>query len=151
MTLVLLTLQIIISVLLIIIILLQRSDNDGFGLGASGGSNFLSSRGQANLLTRSTAILAAAFMANSLLMATIESRGGKTDIASEITAEQQKAKDAMQVPLDGVQNKLAPVEENKAIEAPKSDAPKIEPSKVKENKSIPQTEKTVQPETKKAE
>lgn len=141
MTLVLLILQIIISVLLILIILLQRSDNDGFGLGSSGGLNFLSSRGQANLLTRTTAILAAAFMANSLLMATLESRGSKTDIATEILTQQQKDKDAMQIPLDGVQkieDKTAPAEAKTPTEnntpsdnniTPPKDKPEVEAEK----------------------
>jgi preprotein translocase subunit SecG len=150
MTLVLLILQVIISVLLILIILLQRSDNDGFGLGSSGGLNFLSSRGQANLLTRTTAILAAAFMANSLIMATIESRASKTQIADEIISEQQKAKDAMQIPLDGVKKieepapekntpKDTPVEKTAPAEVPETSAK--EPAKQPTETSQPKSQK----------
>ena len=101
MSLVLLVFQIIISILLIIMILMQRSDNDGLGLGASGGSNFLSSRGQANLMTKITAVLAFTFMANSLLLAAINVRGGTKSIADEIILEQSK-QPKFQVPLDGV-------------------------------------------------
>ena len=48
------------------VVLLQRSE--GGGLGVGGGSGFLTSRGTANVLTRTTAILAALFFATSLLL-----------------------------------------------------------------------------------
>jgi preprotein translocase subunit SecG len=44
---------------LIGVVLLQRSEGGGLGVGQSGG--FLTSRGTANVLTRTTAVLAAAF------------------------------------------------------------------------------------------
>jgi preprotein translocase subunit SecG len=48
------------------VVLLQRSEGGGLGIGSTGG--FLSSRGTANVLTRTTAILAAGFFATSLLL-----------------------------------------------------------------------------------
>ena len=51
---------------LIGVVLLQRSE--GGGLGAGSPSGFMSSRGTANLLTRTTAILALGFFATSLLL-----------------------------------------------------------------------------------
>jgi preprotein translocase subunit SecG len=80
MTNILLTLHVIIALALIIVILLQRSDGGALG-GIGGGVSFggiLSSRGSANFMTRLTAILAAAFIANSLGLAVLES-GNKTD------------------------------------------------------------------------
>jgi preprotein translocase subunit SecG len=47
-------------------VLLQKSEGGGLGIGSTGG--FLTSRGTWNLLTRTTAILAAAFFATSLLL-----------------------------------------------------------------------------------
>jgi preprotein translocase subunit SecG len=47
-------------------VLLQKSE--GGGLGAGGGAGFMSSRGTANLLTRTTAILAAGFFVTSLFL-----------------------------------------------------------------------------------
>ena len=47
-------------------VLLQKSEGGGLGMG--GGAGFMSSRGTANLLTRTTAILAAAFFLTSLLL-----------------------------------------------------------------------------------
>src|SRR5215470_5614851 len=51
---------------LIAVVLLQRSE--GGGLGVGGGGGFMSSRGTANLLTRTTAFLAIGFFATSLFL-----------------------------------------------------------------------------------
>ncbi|HEY7246511.1 MAG TPA: preprotein translocase subunit SecG [Xanthobacteraceae bacterium] len=48
-------------------VLLQKSEGGGFAAGSTGGS-FLSSRGSANVLTRATAFLAAAFFGTSLIL-----------------------------------------------------------------------------------
>jgi preprotein translocase subunit SecG len=51
------------------LVLIQKSEGGGLGMGSGGGGGgFLSSRGTANVLTRSTAILAAAFFATSLFL-----------------------------------------------------------------------------------
>jgi preprotein translocase subunit SecG len=47
-------------------VLLQKSEGGGLGMG--GGAGFMSSRGTANLLTRTTAILAVGFFLTSLLL-----------------------------------------------------------------------------------
>jgi preprotein translocase subunit SecG len=51
------------------VVLLQKSEGGGLGMG--GGSGFLSSRGTANVLTRTTAILAAVFFATSLILSVL--------------------------------------------------------------------------------
>ena len=51
---------------LIGVVLLQKSEGGGLGIGTTGG--FLTSRGTANVLTRATAFLAAAFFATSLVL-----------------------------------------------------------------------------------
>ena len=48
------------------LVLLQKSEGGGLGMGGGGG--FLTSRGTANVLTRSTAMLAAVFFATSLIL-----------------------------------------------------------------------------------
>jgi preprotein translocase subunit SecG len=48
------------------VVLLQKSEGGGLGIGSTGG--FLSSRGTSNVLTRTTAILAATFFATSLVL-----------------------------------------------------------------------------------
>jgi preprotein translocase subunit SecG len=50
------------------LVLLQKSEGGGLGMGGGGGGGFLSSRGTSNVLTRSTAILAAVFFATSLTL-----------------------------------------------------------------------------------
>lgn len=50
------------------VVLLQRSEGGGLGIGGGGGGGFMSSRGTANVLTRATAILAAAFFVTSLTL-----------------------------------------------------------------------------------
>lgn len=52
-------------------VLLQRSEGGGLGIGGGGG--FMSSRGTANLLTRTTAILAAGFFVTSLFLSWLAS------------------------------------------------------------------------------
>ncbi len=49
-------------------VLLQKSEGGGLGVGGGGGGGFMSSRGTANLLTRTTAIMAAGFFVTSLLL-----------------------------------------------------------------------------------
>jgi preprotein translocase subunit SecG len=52
-------------------VLLQKSE--GGGLGVGGGGGFMSSRGTANLLTRTTAILAVGFFLTSLVLSWLAS------------------------------------------------------------------------------
>jgi preprotein translocase subunit SecG len=54
---------------LVAVVLLQKSEGGGLGIGSSGG--FLSSRGTANVLTRTTAYLALTFFATSLALSWI--------------------------------------------------------------------------------
>jgi len=54
---------------MIALVLLQRSEGGALGIGGGGG--FMSSRGQGNVLTRSTAILAVAFFATSIILSVL--------------------------------------------------------------------------------
>jgi preprotein translocase subunit SecG len=59
-------------------VLLQKSEGGGLGIGGGGGGGgFLSSRGTSNVLTRTTAILAAAFFATSLVLSILASMDRK--------------------------------------------------------------------------
>ena len=58
---------------LIGVVLLQRSEGGGLGIGGGSGGGFMSSRGTANLLTRTTAVLAVGFFATSLLLSWLAS------------------------------------------------------------------------------
>src|ERR1700712_5232308 len=58
---------------LIAAVLLQKSEGGGLGVGGGGGGGFMSSRGTANLLTRTTGILAVGFFLTSLLLSWLAS------------------------------------------------------------------------------
>src|ERR687884_1691060 len=66
----LLIVQTLIAVSLISVILMQRSEGGGLGVGGSS-SGFMTARGAADFLTRSTAILGGTFIVLSIVMAAI--------------------------------------------------------------------------------
>ncbi len=67
---VLLVLHVFVTIALIGVVLIQRSEGGGLGLGGGQGmGSFMTGRGTANLLTRTTAILGTAFFALSLALA----------------------------------------------------------------------------------
>ncbi|MGE4045909.1 MAG: preprotein translocase subunit SecG [Acetobacteraceae bacterium] len=73
---VLLIIHMFVTLALIGVVLIQRSEGGGLGIGTSQGmGSFMSGRGTANLLTRTTAILAVIFMVLSLTLAMLN-RGG---------------------------------------------------------------------------
>lgn len=95
----LLIVQIVIAVALISVILMQRSEGGGLGVGGSS-SGFMTARGAADFLTRSTAILGGMFVVLSIVMAAIAgvthetpkidtSLAGKAPIQSGKPAQQQ--------------------------------------------------------------
>jgi preprotein translocase subunit SecG len=70
---ILLTVHMMLALALIGVVLLQRSEGGMGGLGGGGMSGFMTTRGTANLLTRTTRWLAGTFMATSLVLAWIAS------------------------------------------------------------------------------
>jgi preprotein translocase subunit SecG len=63
---VIVVIHLMVVVTMIGVVLLQKSEGGGLGVGSTGG--FLSSRGTSNVLTRTTAILAAVFFGTSLVL-----------------------------------------------------------------------------------
>jgi len=63
---VLIVIHLLVVIALVAVVLLQRSE--GGALGAGGGGGFMTGRGQANALSRATAVLGALFFASALLM-----------------------------------------------------------------------------------
>jgi preprotein translocase subunit SecG len=108
---VLLVVQLLIAVALVLVILLQRTAQDGGGLmgGGSTMGGLFTARGSANLLTRTTAILATLFILNSLALGYIASHEHKsrttldqipaTSPTTEKAPEQPKAPEVPQVPV----------------------------------------------------
>ncbi len=76
MTTVLLIIHLFVTLALIGVVLIQRSEGGGLGVGTSQGmGSFMSGRGTANLLTRTTAILGTLFFILSMALALLN-RGG---------------------------------------------------------------------------
>src|SRR5258706_2315475 len=75
MTTVILLIHLMIASALVGVVLLQRSEGGALGMGGGGGAGgFLTVRGTANLLTRATAVLAAAFFATSVILSILAQR-----------------------------------------------------------------------------
>ena len=73
MTTVLLMMHLLLALALVGVVLIQRSEGGGLGIGGGMGG-LMSGRGTADFLTRTTAILAACFMASSMLLAYVSTR-----------------------------------------------------------------------------
>ncbi len=88
-----LILHLLIAAALVGVILLQRSEGGGLGIGGGGMDGVMSSRETANFLTRLTAILAVAFMASSLLLATLveDRRDARSIIDTPIAGDNEDA------------------------------------------------------------
>ena len=107
----LLIVQSVIGVSLIGVILMQRSEGGGLGVGGSS-SGFMTARGAADFLTRSTAILGGMFIVLSIVMAAI---AGATRVPVKIdtslaktTAPAQAPRQPGQAPATPQQNPAAP-------------------------------------------
>lgn len=105
-------------------VLLQKSEGGGLGMG--GGAGFMSSRGTANLLTRTTAVLAVGFFITSLFLSWLASYDRKP--SSILTPASQSAPAGGATPIQpptsggGVLDTLKKVDEQqqKAPAAPQA-------------------------------
>ncbi|MEL6947242.1 MAG: preprotein translocase subunit SecG [Pseudomonadota bacterium] len=84
MTTVLITVHIMLVIALIVLVLLQRSEGGALGIGGSGGGGgggggFMSARGAANALTRTTTIIAAGFFVTSIALGVIAKNENPTN------------------------------------------------------------------------
>ncbi len=74
---VILVIHLMVAAAMVGVVLMQKSEGGALGIGGSGGGGgggFLTGRGQANLLTRVTAGLAAAFFATSIALTVLGQR-----------------------------------------------------------------------------
>lgn len=86
---VLMVVHLFVTIALIGVVLIQRSEGGGLGIGGSQGMGaFMSGRGTANLLTRTTAILAAIFLVLSMTLALLNhsTPGGSHGLFSNMPA-----------------------------------------------------------------
>src|SRR5690348_3276710 len=99
-TAVLLVIHLFIAAALIGVVLLQKSEGGALGMGGGGMSGFMTGRSTANLLTRATALLAAAFFATSIALAWLagNSSGPRSVISTGTTAPAAPARSAPATP-----------------------------------------------------
>jgi preprotein translocase subunit SecG len=133
---VVLVIHLLLAVALVGVVLLQKSEGGGLGIGGGGGgmSGFMTGRGQANLLTRATAILAAAFMVTSLALAVLASGTTRpTSILDAPTSEQTApapTTETVPIPLPAPESAPVPdaAPESPATPAPAEDAAPATPT-----------------------
>ncbi|KMO10772.1 preprotein translocase subunit SecG [Methylobacterium indicum] len=126
---VLIVVHLIIVLALIGVVLLQRSEG-GLGLGGGGGTQgFMTGRGQANALTRATAILAALFFTTSMILAIMSHRGAGPRSIFEGTGTKAPAGQTGAPPAGNVLDQLrqqqgdAPAAQTPAAQTPAAPAP----------------------------
>jgi len=97
MTTVLLILHAFVTLALIGVVLIQRSEGGGLGIGTSAGmGSFMTGRGTANLLTRTTAVLATLFMLLALALALLNR--GTAGVGKSILEEPPATTQGTQTP-----------------------------------------------------
>ncbi len=82
MTTVIITIHIMLVLALIVLVLLQKSEGGALGMGGGGGGGgggFMSARGAANALTKSTTIIAAGFFVTSIALGVIAKNDNRVD------------------------------------------------------------------------
>ncbi|MBO1324214.1 preprotein translocase subunit SecG [Acetobacter sp. TBRC 12305] len=132
MTTALLILHFCVTIALIGVVLIQRSEGGGLGIGSSQGMGaFMSGRGTANLLTRTTAVLAGLFMFLSLALAVLY-KGAVTGAGHDIlaTPPQQSAPVVPALPAGSTPAPAAstPAAPAPAASAPSGPAPSVAPA-----------------------
>ncbi len=97
---VIILIHLMIVVAMIGVVLLQKSEGGGLGMGGGGAGGFLSSRGTANVLTRTTALLALGFFLTSLLLSILAGVDRKPRSILPNSAPTQNQQNPSLPPLD---------------------------------------------------
>jgi preprotein translocase subunit SecG len=86
MTTILLVIHLLLAIALIGVVLLQRSEGGALGIGGGGAGSLFTSRGAANVLTRTTAVLAVAFFITSVTLTMLaRQEHGPASVFDEVT------------------------------------------------------------------
>jgi preprotein translocase subunit SecG len=93
----LLIVQIIVGILLMISILLQKTSSDSIANLAGNTAGIVSARGAANFLTRTTIVLAAAFMINAIILGNLSTK--KTTKVIEIEKSIEQSNKSEELPI----------------------------------------------------
>jgi preprotein translocase subunit SecG len=87
-----------IALALVGVILLQKSEGGGLGIGGGTGGGLMTARGAANLLTRSTTVLAVLFIGSSILLAVLAAGTNKAKPVDTSLAQSAAPKPAPATP-----------------------------------------------------
>ena len=127
---VLIVIHLLVVIALVGVVLLQRSEGGALGIGGGGG--FMTGRGQANALSRATAILGALFFATSLIMSIIAgwSRAPRSIIDAAPSSTSAPAGKSDAAPSGNLLDQLKKIEEQRgaAGSAPAPAAPTPAPA-----------------------
>ena len=112
---VLIVIHLIVVVALVGVILLQRSDSGALGIGGGNSSGgFMTGRGQANALTRMTAILATIFFVTSMILAILAGASRQPKSIFDTTAPATAPANPAAPPSGGVLDQLKQLENQNA-------------------------------------
>jgi preprotein translocase subunit SecG len=143
---VLIVAYLLIVVALIAVILIQRSEGGGLGLGTANSNGLVSVRGSANLLTRTTAILAALFFATAIALTILAELDRSTQSILDRAQQQEPGSTPPATVLDALKQldsqsggtatpapatdaaPAAPAAADPAIATPASEAPAATPA-----------------------
>ena len=131
---VLIVVHLLVVIALVAVVLLQRSEGGALGAGGGGGG-FMTGRGQANALSRATAILATLFFASALLMSILAgwNRAPRSLLdanapanvgGAATTKKPEQPQGSLLDQLKSMENPQAPAPAAPAPAAPAPDAPK---------------------------
>ncbi|MBA3526798.1 MAG: preprotein translocase subunit SecG [Pseudomonadota bacterium] len=118
----LLIVQTLVATALVATILMQRSEGGGLGVGGSS-SGFMTARGAADFLTRSTAVLGAIFIVLSIALAAIagvsrQPAAVDTSLANQVAPVAPATNQAVPVPGQPATNQAAPAQQQPAPPVP---------------------------------
>jgi len=119
---VLIVIHLLVVIALVAVVLLQRSE--GGALGAGGGGGFMTGRGQANALSRATAVLGALFFASALLMSILAGWNRAPRSILDSTAPSSKASTGQSKPA-GTGSLL---DQLKSMDGKPAEAPPLAPA-----------------------
>lgn len=106
---VVLVVHLLITLALIGVVLVQKSEGGGLGIGGGTMGGFMTARGSANLLTRVTAMLAAAFFCTSLILAIMAGTTGSSDSIFDRAPDAAVEQPAEQAPAAKPEQPSVPV------------------------------------------
>jgi preprotein translocase subunit SecG len=118
-----LVIHLIVAVAMVLVVLVQRSEGAGL-MGPSQGGGMMPVRGSANIVTRTTGILAAIFFVTSLTLAILAGGHNRSESLADSIAQQENAQQVAP-PVDGAPAAPAPAIAPAAPATPEAPQPPV--------------------------